>query len=168
VAVSRLLHNSGDDLADAIDVLVVHHRALGLADSLQDDLLGGLGGDAAEIAWRHLALVDLLERHPVPVDVEVVVGDERVRALPVLLLGGFELLQCLLSCLVEQSFLKIRGQVDCPDEEVAAAAVERDLRVALGLGCLLVCGEQRILERRDQGLSLDPLNANNEHKPKKN
>src|SRR5581483_2705235 len=48
VAVARLLDDAGDDLADAVDVLVVHHPALLLADALQDDLLRGLRGDAAE------------------------------------------------------------------------------------------------------------------------
>src|SRR5206468_7125196 len=45
VAVTRLLDDSGDDFADAVDVLVVHHFALSLADALQDDLLRGLRGD---------------------------------------------------------------------------------------------------------------------------
>src|SRR5262249_45131797 len=52
VAVARLLHDAGDDLADAVDVLVVHHAALFLADPLQDDLLRGLRGDAAEALGR--------------------------------------------------------------------------------------------------------------------
>ena len=49
VAVAGLLDDAGDDLGHAVDVLVVHHLALGLADPLQDDLLGGLRGDAAEV-----------------------------------------------------------------------------------------------------------------------
>src|SRR5207253_10453635 len=52
VAVARLLHDAGDDLADAVDVLVVHHPPLLLADALQDDLLRGLRGDAAEVVRR--------------------------------------------------------------------------------------------------------------------
>ena len=54
VARVALLHDAGDDLADAVDVLVVHEVALGLADALQDDLLGRLGGDAAEVVGRDL------------------------------------------------------------------------------------------------------------------
>ena len=50
-AVAGLLDDAGHDLADAVDVLVVHHLALGLADPLQDHLLGGLRGDAAEVVW---------------------------------------------------------------------------------------------------------------------
>jgi hypothetical protein len=49
VAVARLLDDAGHDLALAVDVLLVHHRALGLADALLDDLLRGLRGDAAEV-----------------------------------------------------------------------------------------------------------------------
>ena len=54
VAVAGLLHDAGHDLADAVDVLVVHHLALGLADALQDHLLRGLRGDAAEVVRRHV------------------------------------------------------------------------------------------------------------------
>src|SRR5205085_5001508 len=38
VAVARLLDDAGDDLCNAVDVLVVHHPALLLADALEDDL----------------------------------------------------------------------------------------------------------------------------------
>ena len=60
VAVAGLLDDAGDDLADAVDVLVVHHLALGLADPLQDDLLRGLRGDAAEVVGRDVFALDLL------------------------------------------------------------------------------------------------------------
>jgi hypothetical protein len=46
VAVVGLLHDAGDQLADAVLVLLEHHVALGLADALQDDLLGRLRRDA--------------------------------------------------------------------------------------------------------------------------
>ena len=49
VAVAGLLHDPGDDLALPVDVLLVHDRALGLADALLDDLLRRLRGDAAEV-----------------------------------------------------------------------------------------------------------------------
>ncbi len=42
------LDDAADQLADAILVLLDHLGALGLADLLHDDLLGGLRGDAAE------------------------------------------------------------------------------------------------------------------------
>ncbi len=49
VALVGLLDDPGDQLADPVLVLVVHHLPLGLADPLQDHLLCGLGGDPAEV-----------------------------------------------------------------------------------------------------------------------
>ena len=49
VARVGLLDDARDDVADAILVLLEHHLALGLADPLQDHLLRGLRGDAAEV-----------------------------------------------------------------------------------------------------------------------
>ena len=69
VAVAGLLDDAGDDLADAVDVLVVHHLALGLADPLQDDLLRRLGRDPTEVIGR-----DVLPLHQV-------VGSEPSRAV---------------------------------------------------------------------------------------
>ena len=64
VAVARLLDDAGHDLADAVDVLLVHHLPLRLADPLLDHLLGGLRRDAAEVLGRdvlalHLVVGDL-------------------------------------------------------------------------------------------------------------
>src|SRR5207302_643933 len=85
VAVAGLLDDARHDLAHAVDVLVVHHPPLLLADPLQDDLLRGLRGDAAEALGRDVLADDLLVGDVGPVDVEVVVGDERVLALDDLL-----------------------------------------------------------------------------------
>ena len=41
-------------------VLVEDIVALGLADPLEDHLLGGLRGDAAEVVGRDVALLDLV------------------------------------------------------------------------------------------------------------
>src|SRR5918911_1564596 len=60
VARVRLLDDSGDQLADAVLVLLEHHVALGLADALEDHLLGGLSGDAAEVVRGDVALGDLI------------------------------------------------------------------------------------------------------------
>src|SRR4029079_10622244 len=60
VAVACLLDDAGDDLADAIDVLVVHHAPLFLADALQDDLLRSLRGDATEAFRRDVFALDLI------------------------------------------------------------------------------------------------------------
>ena len=49
VAGVRLLHDPGDELAHAVAVLLVHHVPFGLADPLQDHLLGRLRGDAPEV-----------------------------------------------------------------------------------------------------------------------
>ena len=62
-----------------------------------------------------------------PVDREVVVGDARVRALAVLGLDGLELGDRALAGLVEQTLLDICRELDRPDAEVAADAVELDL-----------------------------------------
>ena len=52
VAVLEALDHAVDDFADALAVLGVDVLALGLADLLEDHLLGGLRGDAAEILGR--------------------------------------------------------------------------------------------------------------------
>ena len=54
VAVLGALDHAVDDLADAVLVLFVLAVALGLAHLLHDDLLGRLGGDAAEVEGRQL------------------------------------------------------------------------------------------------------------------
>ena len=53
---------AGDELALAARELVEDRVALGLAEALQDDLLGGLGADAAEgVAVELLGLDELAE-----------------------------------------------------------------------------------------------------------
>ena len=51
------------------------------------------------------------------------------------------------------------GQLDREHAEVAGVRVELDGRVARGAGRLLVGGEERVLERLDQRVLLDPLLA---------
>ena len=58
VAVVGLLHDAGDDVALAPGVLLVLHVALDLADALEDDLLGRLRRDAAEVVRRVVPLAD--------------------------------------------------------------------------------------------------------------
>ena len=53
------VHLAGDHLALAAGELVEDHVALGLTQALQDDLLGGLGVDASEVA--RIELLDLHE-----------------------------------------------------------------------------------------------------------
>ena len=52
VAELDALDDAGDDLAGAVLELLVLALALGVADLLEDDLLGGLRGDAAELDRR--------------------------------------------------------------------------------------------------------------------
>ena len=129
VAVAGLLDDAGHDLADAVDVLVVHHLALGLADPLQDHLLRGLRGDAAEVVGRDVLALDQVLGHLAPVDLEVVVVEQRVRALAVLGLEPLELLERALARLVEQPLLEVGRQLDRVDAEVALV-VELDRRRA--------------------------------------
>ena len=60
VALVGLLDDPGDQLADPVLVLVEHHHPFGLADPLQDHLLGGLGGDPAEVFGGDVAGRDLV------------------------------------------------------------------------------------------------------------
>jgi hypothetical protein len=156
VAVAGLLDDAGDDLADAVDVLVVHHLALGLADPLQDHLLRRLRGDAAEVVRRHVLARDLVLGNLGPVDLEVVVGEQRVVLLARLLLDPLELLECALARLVEQALLEVGGQLDREHAEVPVL-VELDRRMPRGAGRLLVRREERILQRRDERALLDSL-----------
>ena len=70
VAGVGLLDDAGDDVALAARVLLVLHLPLRLADALEDDLLGGLRGDATEVGGRVVplardvaVLVELLRDH---------------------------------------------------------------------------------------------------------
>ena len=58
VARVGLLDDAGDDVAFAAGVLLVLHLAFGFADALQDHLLRGLRGDAAEVGGRVVPLAD--------------------------------------------------------------------------------------------------------------
>jgi hypothetical protein len=54
------LHRAVDDIAFALNVFLILAFALRLADALEDDLLGRLGGNPAEVGWGRL------HRHHVP------------------------------------------------------------------------------------------------------
>src|SRR5581483_7505782 len=127
-------------------------------DALQDDLLRGLRGDAAEAFRRDVLALDVALGHLGPVDVEIVVGDERVLPLAGLLLEPLELLELPLARLVDQPLLDVGRQLDGEDAELAVV-VHLDGRVARGARRLLVGGEEGVLERRDECSFLDPLVA---------
>ena len=147
VAVVGLLDDPGDQLADAVLELLEHHHPLGLADPLQDDLLGGLGGDPAEVLGGDVDRLDLV----------LVGGEDLGVELGVLRLlqgagGGIDLGLLALDDLRQQLLLQLGGQDQLEDAEVRGVAIEVDACVLGSAGLLLVCGEQRILERRHQGL----------------
>src|SRR6185503_5042360 len=93
-----------------------------------------------------------------PVDVQVVVRQQRVGALAVLSLDSFELFQRTLARLVEEPLFDVCRQLDRIDAEVALI-VDLDRRVTRCAGCLLVCSEERVLECGDQRPALDALFA---------
>ena len=154
VAVAGLLHDPRDDVADAVDVLRVPDRALRLADALLDHLLRRHRGDAAEVLRGRVGPGDLMLGDLVPVELELVVVDQRVLLLAGLLLDSLELLDLRLARLVEQALLEVGGDLDREDAELALF-VELHDRVARGARRLLVRGEQGILERADQLILLD-------------
>ena len=61
VAALEAAHDAGDDLALAVLELVEDVLALGVADALDDHLLGGLRGDAAEALALLLQLEQVAE-----------------------------------------------------------------------------------------------------------
>src|SRR5213078_2020655 len=129
-----------------------------LADPLEDDLLRGLRGDAAEALRRDVLALHVVLGNVGPVDVEVVVGDERVLALAGLLLEPLELLELPLARLVDEALLDVGGQLDREDTELAVV-MHLNGRVTRRARRLLVRGEQRVLERRDERALFDPLLA---------
>ena len=153
VAGVRLLDDAGDQLAHAVAVLLEHHVALGLADALQDHLLGGLGGDPAEVVGGDVALVDL-----VAVFGELLRVDFRFLGFAHLPRLGIDR-RFLVDRLDDQVRLQAFGDDQFDDPEVGRLAVHLDARVLGRAGLLLVGGQQRVLERDHQLLGLDPLLA---------
>ena len=79
---------------------------------------------------------NLVFRDLIPVDLEVVVGDERALLLARLLLDLLQLVVGPLSGLLEQALFQIRRHVDGEDAEVAGV-VDLDSRVAVRPGVFL-------------------------------
>jgi hypothetical protein len=153
VARIRLLDDAGDELAHAVLVLVEHHVPLGLADALEDHLLGGLRGDAAEVLRRGVALVDLIAvlREPLGIDL-------RLLGLPQLAGLGVDLrLLLLLLDLREQLLLEVGRHEQLEYAEVSGRAIDLHPRVLGRAGRLLVGGQQGVLERRHQSIGGDAL-----------
>ena len=153
VAGVGLLHDAGDQLADPVAVLLVHHVALGLADALQDHLLGGLRGDAAEVVGRDVLLVDLVAVFGELLRVDFrFLGFAHLARLGVD--GGF-----LVDRLDDQVRLQALGDDQFDDAEVGGLAIHFHAGVLGRAGLLLVGGQQGVLERDHQLLGLDALLA---------
>src|SRR5215217_4882566 len=158
VARVRLLNDAGDQLADAVAVLLEHHVALRLADALEDHLLGGLSRDPAEVVGRDVALLDLVLELGQPRERDLRrLGDDHVAGLRVD--PALELAGRLLLGLVEQLVLELLGQDQLLDAVLAEVGVQVHARVADGVGLLLVGREQRVLEGGDELLLGDALLA---------
>ena len=143
VAVLEPLDRAVDDLADALVVLGEDVLALGLADLLEDHLLGGLRGDAAEHfgRLRELHLVAELDAvgHLVaverPVHLARFVERDLGRRVGHLLDDGLE-----------------REQID-----LAGLGVEPRLQVLAGLVVLARGGRDRFFDGADDDVGLDAL-----------
>ncbi len=153
VARVGLLNDAGDQLADAVAVLLVHHVALGLADALQNHLLGGLRCDPAEVVGGDVALLDL-----VSVFGELLRVDFRFLGFAHLARLGIDR-RFLIDRLDDQVRLQALGDDQFDDPEVGGLAVHFDARVLGGARLLLVRGQQRVLQRDHQLLGLDALLA---------
>src|SRR6185369_11811288 len=109
VAELDALDDAGNDFADAILELFMLALALGVADLLEDDLLGGLGGDSAELDGRQR------------IDDEVA---DRGTLLQLLRAGRVDLLEMI--------FRLLDDFEHTPQAQVAGFAVELGADVVLG------------------------------------
>src|SRR5687768_16213312 len=103
------LDDAGDDLAGAVLELLILTLALGVADLLEDDLLGGLGGDAAELDRRQRIDDEVAERG-----------------------AGLELLGVLQADLFEMIVHFLDHLDDAPQAQIAGDRVELGADVVLG------------------------------------
>ena len=132
------LHDAGDDLADAVLELLILALALGVADLLEDDLLGGLGRDPAELDRRQR------------IDDEV--ADHRAR---------LELLGVLEADLLEIVVNLIDHFDDAPQAKVAGGGVELGADVVFGAVAGAGGALDRVLHRLDHDALVDQLLASN-------
>src|SRR3954469_24904312 len=151
VARVGLLDDAGDELADAVAVLLEHHVALRLADALQDDLLGGLGGDAAEVVRGDVLLVDL-------VAVLLELGRVDLGVLRLYRLAGLGIdVGPLVDRLDDQVGLQALGHDELDDAVVAGVGVHLHARVLGRARLLLVRRQQGVLQRMDEAVGRDAL-----------
>ena len=130
------LDDAGDDLAAALLELLILPLALGVADLLEDDLLGGLGGDPAELDRRQRI-------------------DDEVAELRVLL----ELLRVLQVHLLEIIVDLLDHLDDPPQAKIAGGRIELGADVVLGAVAGAGGALDRVLHRLDDDHPVDQLLA---------
>jgi hypothetical protein len=149
---TSVLHDAGDQLAHAIAVLLEHHVALGLADPLEDHLLGRLRRDTTEVVRGDVLGVDLVLVFLELLEVDLGLG--RLAHLAGLRIDGGLLVRRRLD---QELLLELGRDLQLPDLEVTAVAVHLHLGVAGRIGRLLVGGQERVFERLHQLLGGDVL-----------
>jgi len=136
VARVGLLDDAGDDVALAARVLLVLHLALGLADPLQDDLLGGLRGNAAEVVRG-----DLVSLYAALVDARKIEPD-------------------LVALFVEHAqrlYVDVFREDELVDADLAGGGVYLHLGVVYRVGRLLVRRVQRVFQSAHERIEGDAL-----------
>ena len=136
VAELDALDDAGDDFAGAVLEFFILALALGVADLLEDDLLGGLGGDAAELDRRQRI-------------------DDEVADRGVLL----ELLRALQVDLLEMILDLLDHFEHAPQAKVAGVRVELGADVVLGAVAGAGGALDRVLHRLDDDAAVDQLLA---------
>ena len=111
-----------------------------------------------KVVRRHVLAVDQLVRDLRPVDLEIVVGEQRVVLLARLLLDALQLVERMLARLLEEPRLELLGDVDREHAEVTLV-VELHGGVPRRARRLLVSRQQRVLESCDKRAALDSLLA---------
>ena len=134
VALLHPLHDGGEDLVLLLGVLLVDVAALGLPDALDHHLLGGLGGDAPELAGVRLLLHDVAH---------LVEGVD-------LLGGGQGDLHGGVHDLLHHGLAGV-------DVDLAGGAVDLGPHVALGVVVALIGEDQGGFHRGEQHVLADPL-----------
>ena len=130
------LDDAGDDLAGAVLELLILALALGVADLLEDDLLGGLGGDPAELDRRQRIDDEVAERG-----------------------AGLELLRILEADLLEIILDLLDHLDDAPQAQVARGRIELGADVVLGAVAGAGGALDRVLHRLDDDHPVDQFLA---------
>ena len=130
------LDDAGDDFADAVLEFLELALALGVADLLEDDLLGGLGGDAAELDRRQR--------------IDDIIADDRV---------GLQFQRALQVDLLEIIVDLFDHFDDAPQAEVARDRVELGADVVLGAVAGAGGALDGVLHRFDDDRAIDQFLA---------